>query len=474
MQTPRAVWDGVLRRLGTELSSVAVEAWLHPLEPCSEAERALRLLAPTPFHCERVRRSHLPRIQACVLEEVGEPWPVTVEVATQPRATAGSPTSPAPPPQPPDAVAEEPRPESERRARASGRYAAQRPLPLTFETFVVGPENALAREASLALARGRSIGMSPLYLTGPSGNGKSHLACALAHTARREGAARVRHVSAEGFTTQLLGSIRGRNTHAFKRRFRQECDLLVLEDIQFLAGKKSTQLELFHTLEHLRAAGAGVAFTGDRLPRDIEGLDPRLGSQLASGLVAEIEPPDAMLRREILRAKAAAGGVRLPEDCLERLVEVVRGSVRDLEGVLIQLVASAALLKRPIDLELTERALRKVAPLQDAVRRLTPREVVEAVASFHGTTPEALASRSRRRDVLVPRQLAMYLCRRYTDASLPEIGRELRRDHPSVKNAVEAVERAILQRAPMRYRVEELTSRLDALTGRRGERRTDA
>jgi chromosomal replication initiator protein len=135
--------------------------------------------------------------------------------------------------------------------------------------------------------------------------------------------------------------------------------------------------------------------------------------------------------------------------------------------VLVQLVTSAALLKRPIDPELTEMALRKIVPSRDAGRRLDPREVVDAVASFFGITREVMASRTRRRQVLVPRQLAMYLCRRYTDASLPEIGCELGRDHPAVRNAIEVVERAILQRAPLRYRVEELASRLDAIAGRR-------
>jgi chromosomal replication initiator protein len=177
------------------------------------------------------------------------------------------------------------------------------------------------------------------------------------------------------------------------------------------------------------------------------------------------------VRREILRVKAAHGGIRLPDACLDLLVDSVRGSVRDLEGVLIQLVASASLLKRAIDPDLTRRALHKLTPMDHSRAHLDVGVVVRTVAAFFGTTPEALAARSRRRDVLVPRQLAMYLCREYTDAPLAAIARAFGRDHPSVANAVRQVERGLLERAPLRYQVEELAARLDRL-GRRSEPET--
>jgi chromosomal replication initiator protein len=361
--------------------------------------------------------------------------------------------------------------ESALHARANGAAhpaPCQGALPYTFATFVVGPGNALAREAALAVARGQRLAPGPVLFEGPDGVGKTHLARALHAEAARRG--RAVYVSAETFTTELLRSIRGRDTSAFKRRFRDGCDLLVVEDVQFFGGKAATQLELFHTLEHLRAVGAPVVLTADRLPGDIPDLDPRLRSQMASGLVAQIEPPDAALRRDILRAKAAAGGVHVPEQCLERLVDAVRGSVRDLEGVLVQLVVSAALLKRGIDLDLTEAALRKLGqgPMGDGPRRaLDVATVVEVVSGFFALKPADLASRSRRRSVLVPRQLAMYLCHKYTGASFPEIGRALGRAHPAVSNAVQMVERAVLERAPLRYKVEQLAARLDE-RGQRG------
>jgi chromosomal replication initiator protein len=450
MPSPPAVWGGVLRRLDTELPDFAFEAWIRPLQ-VEEAPGGLRLLAPSHFHRDRLRDCYLERIRACAAAEAGEPLEIALDVAT---AAIGTGRAAIP--------AAAGRREGSAAAPAAAAPAATQPvLAHTFESFVVGTSNRFAREAGLALARGRQLQMSPLLITGGLGIGKTHLARAMAAEARRRAGERVVYASAEGFTTELLASIRERRGDGFKRRFR-DCQLLVLEDVQFLRGKVATQLELFHTLEHLRLVGVPVALTADRLPADIPDLDRRLGSQMSCGLVAEIEPPDAALRREILRRKAAAGGVRVPEDCLDRLVEAVHGSVRDLEGVLIQLVAMASFLRRGIDVELTEAALRKITP--EARRSgLDPQAVIDVVARAFGTTREGLAVRSRKRQVLEQRQIAMYLCRRFTDASLAEIGRTLGRDRPATQNAVTLVERKILENVRFRYRVDDLLARVEAL-----------
>jgi chromosomal replication initiator protein len=275
------------------------------------------------------------------------------------------------------------------------------------------------------------------------------------------------YASAEGFTNEFLASLRSRQTAKFKRKFRQECDVLVVEDVGFLQGKESTQLEFFHTVQHLRDAGGRVVFTSSRLPQSFADLDSRVRSQLADGFVAEIGPPDAQVRRAILRAKADAGGVHLPEESIEMLVESVRGSVRDLESVLIQLVTTASLLKKRIDRALTEEALaKKGADSPGGLARLEIADILKTVAGFFKTTPAEMSGKSRRKEVLVPRQLAMYLCRRYTDDSLVEIGRALGRDHPAVRNAVTKIERAILEKAPLRYQVEALVEQLDQRTAR--------
>ncbi len=357
---------------------------------------------------------------------------------------------------------------------------AQGELPFSFESFVVGPCNALAREATLALARRRQNSLNQLYLGGESGMGKTHLARAAAIEARRQGggtapfgasarsasaAARsgVVYTTAEQFTTEFVSAMRNGRSEEFQKRYRAPIGLLIVEDVQFFDGRMKTQLELFHTVQHVLDAGGRVLLTGDRSPQALSGLSERMRTQLTRGFVAELERPDAIVRRHILRAKAAAGGVHLPADCLDLLVESTGGSVRDIESVLIQVVTTASLLGRTIDIALTRDAIARKAgtatPL--APRRVATSEIVRIVAAFFGKRPEALAARSRRRDVLLPRQLAMYLAHRYTDASFAEIGRSLGRDHPAVRNAITRVERLVLENAPLRYQVEALSERID-------------
>jgi chromosomal replication initiator protein len=456
------------------MAPLAREAWIDPLiarSPLREAgdpHDRLTLGCPTTFHRDRVRERFLSEIERCAAAEAGVPVAVDLVVAPAPRGDRPDPAQDAPesPPQRENLPARRaPAPRPDERAAAPD---PQREFPYRFDNFVVGSCNALAREASIAVARSTQRALNPLVLAAAPGLGKTHLARAIVNEARQHGEQRAIYASAEAFTSDFTRSLQMRRIDDFKRRFRHGCRLLVLEDVQFLdARKKATQLELFHTICHLLDVGARVVLTADRLPRDIEGLDPRLGSKLSSGLVAELDSPDGVVRREILRQKAADGGVRLPDACRELIVESVRGSVRDLEGVLIQLVAMASLLKRPIDPELTMVALRKLAPIPGVRHPLAIRDVVETVATYFKKRPDEIAARSRRRDVLWPRQLAMYLGHRYTGASLSVIGAALGRNHSAAANAVRKVERRILESAPLRYQVEALCARLDGMTGER-------
>jgi len=469
MTCPPQVWDGVACRLARELSPLAYSAWIAPLRSLT-CDDGLRLSCPGAFHRDRVRAQFLARIEEYARNEAGGDVRVVLDVREPDAEDAARETcaevavASSGRVAPVGARAPEHRPRALPPRTSDAPVATPRATPpeQTFATFVVGPTNALAREACFALANGRQLAMSPLYLVAGPGLGKSHLAAAAGNEARARSGARVVHASGEQFTNELLTAIRADRTAEFKRRYRRDCDLLVLEDVQFLRGKRQTQLELLHTLEELSQRGARVLLTAERLPKEIPELDPRLASRMACGFCAEIEAPDAALRGEILRAKAAAGGVRLPAGAIERLVEAVPGSVRDLEAVLIQLVASASLLKRSIDLDLVESALKKMLP-RIAPSGLEPERIVEAVAAAFKTSAASLASRTRRRDVLVPRQIAMYLCMRYSDESMQRIGQLFGRNHTAVANSVRAVERGLLERAPLRYKVEALVARLDAL-----------
>jgi len=395
------------------------------------------------------------------------------ELSRQPSLQPGQPS--AAKPQRPTVIAMKPaRPAGPTNPSTTFR---QPTFPLTFDSFTVGSCNALAREASLAFANqaqasggvsaranAAQLGLNQLFIVSEPGLGKTHLARAVINTTAKAMGERARYTTAETFTSEFTHAVRASEMAKFKRRYRTQCDLLVVEDIQFLEGKAATQLEFFHTVQHVLDSGGRVLLTGDKYPQELSHLDERIRARIASGFVAQLDTPDAEVRSNILRAKAAHGGIRLPDDCLSMMVDKVVGNVRELEGALIQLVTISSLFKRPIDLDLTKESLHGRSRRVNAItKRATPEAIIEAVAGFFQTSADSLASRSRRRDVLLPRQLSMYLCRRYTDASLADIGRLLNRDHPSVANAIRKIERQLLENVRLRYQVEAVIRRLDEL-----------
>ncbi len=543
------VWCDVLRRLQEEIPDFKFEAWIAPLAVKVANDHVL-LGCPSSFHRDRVRNYYGDSIRACLQADggsaistvefltmsefntasglvvdvlrpekqvhsampVGGGGPMAAVAEVEPLAlpellagddidqdgmpsghprTHGASTpvlhSVPVPPRSKRAVKTNTTSSRGKREPLSPTGSAQPELPFSFESFVVGPCNALAREAALALARRRQRSLNQLYLGGESGMGKTHLARAAAAEARRHEAplhtagtgppgARSRResgspalnpkvvfTSADKFTSEFVSAMRLGQSEEWQRRYRGQIGLLIVEDVQFLRGREKTQLELFHTVQHVLDAGGNVLMTGDRPPRDLVGLDERMRDQLGRGFVAELERPDALVRRHILRSKAAAGGIHLPADCLETLVEASAGSVRDIESMLIQVVTTASLMGRSIDFDLTQAAIALKSGAASTIqpKTLAVGEIVRIVAAFFGKRPEALAARSRRRDVLVPRQLAMYLAHRYTDASFAEIGQALARDRPSVANAMIRIERLVLENAPIRYQVEALSERID-------------
>lgn len=305
----------------------------------------------------------------------------------------------------------------------------------TFSTFVVGPNNRLAHAAALAVAENPAAAYNPLFVHGGSGLGKTHLMQALGHTCREKGY-QVLYATSEKFTNDLINAIRYRKTEDFRNKYRTK-DVLLLDDIHFIAGKESTQEEFFHTFNALHAANKHIVISSDRPPKAILPLEERLRSRFEGGLIADIQPPDLETRIAILRFKRESQPVPIPDQVIEHIAHKFMSNVRELEGALNRVVAEAMSKRQPLTVELATVALQGMLIRQ---KNFTPEAVIEVVADFYSMSPEDLKGRSRSQKVVKPRHIAMYLARQETDASLPQIGKALGdRDHTTVLYGVEKI-----------------------------------
>ena len=304
----------------------------------------------------------------------------------------------------------------------------------TFETFIVGKSNQLAHAAALAVAEHPAESYNPLFLYGGTGLGKTHLLHALGQHTLTKGR-RVMYVSSETFTNDLVNAIRNQTTNEFRRVYR-EVDLLLIDDVQFIGGKESTQEEFFHTFNHLYSANKQIVISSDRHPRAIPTLEDRVRSRFEGGMITDIQPPDFEMRIAILRTKADALAVRVPDDVVDFIARKVQSNIRELEGALTRVLGYARLMSAPLTVELA------TTVLQDILRHqpITPEQVLLAVAEFYRLDIADLTGRSRNKEVVVPRQMAMYLVREETGSSLPQIGDLLGgRDHTTVMYAHEKI-----------------------------------
>jgi chromosomal replication initiator protein len=306
----------------------------------------------------------------------------------------------------------------------------------TFDGFVVGPSNEVAFRAAKSVSAQPGKRYNPVFLHGGVGLGKTHLINAIAHDLlARYARMRLACLSAEAFMNSLIGSLRNDQMNAFRDRFR-EVDALILDDIQFLAGKERTQEEFFHTFNALHGTGKQIVLTSDKAPAAINGLEHRLRSRFEGGMIADVKPPTLEMRRMILRAKAARQGMELTEDVAEYLARTTGPSVRELEGALTRLTANATVLGLPLTLSLAEELLGPLVPF----RKVSVEAVQDTVSRRFGLTVSDLKSERRGRDVMLPRQIAMYLSRTVASASFPSIAEKFERDHTTVMHAVRVIE----------------------------------
>ncbi|WP_231129940.1 chromosomal replication initiator protein DnaA [Corynebacterium xerosis] len=327
----------------------------------------------------------------------------------------------------------------------------------TFETFVIGPQNRFAAAAAAAVAEQPARAYNPLFISGGSGLGKTHLLHAIGHYATAlDPKLRVRYVSSEEFTNDFINSVRDDAQESFKRRYR-DLDILIVDDIQFLEGKEGTQEEFFHTFNALHQADRQIVLSSDRPPRELKTLEERLRTRFEWGLTPDLQLPDLETRIAILSKKAQLDRLNVPHDVLQFIAEHTASSIRELEGRLLQVTAQASLLKMPVSLQLAE----EIIGSDSAEVEITPDIIISATAEFYGLTVADLTGPGKTRPVSHARQVAMYLTRSLIDISLPAIGKVFgNRDHSTVLYAHRKIQKEISDKRATKDQVNDLTTRI--------------
>jgi len=409
-----SLWTQCLRALELELSEQQFHTWIRPLQPIEE-DGALKLLAPNRFVIDWIEEHCLDRIAAVV-----DPLPVFLEVGSRrPPLIARSSITPGPPPK---------RPVTGTQLNAN----------FTFDNFVEGKSNQIGRAAALQVASNPGRAYNPLFIYGGVGLGKTHLMHAVGHEMlQRNPAAKVAYVHSERFVGDMVRGLQHNTITDFKRRYRS-LDALLIDDIQFFAGKERSQEEFFHTFNVLLEGQRQIILTCDRYPKEVSGLEERLKSRLGCGLTVAIDPPELETSVAILMSKAAAEGHLIPEEVAFFIAQRIRSNVRELEGVLRRVIANSQFTGQPITLDFTKDALRDLLALQD--RLVTIDNIQKTVAGYFKMRVADLHSKRRNRSITRPRQIAMALAKELTNHSLPEIGDAFGgRDHTTVMHACRRV-----------------------------------
>ena len=410
-----ALWNRVMEYLEKELSSVSIDRWFRHLHPSTVTNETLVIDVPDDFFKNWIVDHYTDHLQNA-LRLAGTPVR-NFELRINPRKIQEA----APPA---EAKSERPSPKSD--SDLNPRY--------TFEEFVVGPSNRFAHAASLAVSEQPAKTYNPLFIYGPVGMGKTHLMHAIGHEVRRrKPKTNVLYITSERFTNELIGSIQNRTTLKFREKFRN-VDILLIDDIHFIGGKEATQEEFFHTFNALYDSHKQIIVSSDRPPKEIDRLEERLVSRFEWGLVTDIQPADFETRAAILRKKSEKDDFKIPDAITNFIAEKVQSNIRELEGALNRVVAYSHFISRPITLELAQEVLKNY--IREAERKVTIPYIQKVVAErFSLRIPDLIAKR-RTKNIVLPRQVAMFLARELTGFSLPEIGEQFGgRDHTTVLHA---------------------------------------
>ena len=436
MKSLSDLWDSILARLSGELSDMTIKTWFDEITVVTMEDSALVLHCSNPFKKNTVEARFLPHIKAALKDIFSTDLEVKILSDEQLAAYHG--------------------------------VAPDRPGNLfdsdafTFETYVVGPQNKLAYAAAKAVAEKPAEGFNPLFIYGESGLGKTHLLYAIAHLMRsRRPESRIVYIKGDDFTNELVSSIRENRNAEFREKYRQ-ADILLVDDIQFIAGKIQTQEEFFHTFNTLYESGKQIVLTSDRPPREMTQLSDRLMSRFESGLMVDVAPPDFETRLAIIHNKAALLGVKLPDEVMDYIAENVTTNVRQLEGTLNKILAYRDLLGDQVDEESVGRAVRDMLKRSNEYVP-SPKVIISYICSYYNIDEETLRGQSRSRDVVAARQLAMYLIRRMHATPLDGIGKEFgNRDHSTILHSLDKVEKQMQTDPKFAERVKEITTNINA------------
>ncbi len=450
-------WSRILERAHDELPDTTIVMWFSDVRPVALDGDVLTLGVPSTLVRERLQHNHLSMIEEAAAEARGRAVKIEFEVEEGLR----SPQVGEEPP-PPASFAAIGAPASAAGSRTPARPAEMGapglPFPnYTFDAFVPGPSNRFAHAAAMAVAEAPpSTAYNPLFIYGGVGLGKTHLLIAVGHHMHRlSPGTRVKYVTSEQFVTEFIKSVRERQGDRFRQRYR-EVDVLLVDDIQFLAKREETQTEFFHTFNHLHAGAKQIAIASDRPPHELSGLEERLVNRFRWGLCVDVQPPDLETRIAILQLKAERERLTVPHEVIEFVASKFDQSVRELEGALVRVVAWSELTAQPIDQELAERALQDLIPQTD--HEIPPQLIMEETATYFSLSTGDLTSKSRSRPLTQARHIAMYLMRDCTALSLVKIGEIFGgRDHTTVLHGIKKVEDEMRARDATFRQVQDLT-----------------
>ncbi|NLW41173.1 MAG: chromosomal replication initiator protein DnaA [Tissierellia bacterium] len=430
------IWNEVLDLIRVELTEVSFNTWLKTIEPLTMSEDRIILAAPNEFTKGILESRYINLIKNAIIQITDKEYEVQFIIPGEElNINIGQ-------------SVQENNNDLNQRSQLNPKY--------TFDTFVIGNSNRFAHAAALAVAEAPAQAYNPLFIYGGVGLGKTHLMHAIGHFILNQSPeSKVVYVSSEKFTNELINSIRDDRNNEFRNKYRN-VDVLLIDDIQFIAGKESTQEEFFHTFNALHEANKQIIISSDRPPKEIPTLEDRLRSRFEWGLISDIQPPDLETRIAILKKKAEMENINISNEVMHYIASKIRSNIRELEGALIRIVAYSSLTNKEITVELAEEALKDIIS-NNAPRKITVELIKDVVAKEFDVKIEDFDSKKRTRAIAYPRQIAMYLTRELTDLSLPKIGDEFGgRDHTTVIHAYDKISNDMANDEEFKKRIDKL------------------